>query len=195
MNQKFIRIIVFTLIGIIFFGTTGYFYFKKPSLSYGKIENYFTGADSITYPLIFDDIRLFDDTFDGEKYRAIHFGPTELLGFDASMIVNRMSSAKYKRVIADLSETGDFRESNIQTRNGGIGEIWVSDEKAHPTDSETCSFRYYYFIPLNDGSDYLLLDISFGQREWGISTSSCLIFEERNYQYLKAIIDYVIENN
>ncbi len=164
----------------------------KP-FSFGTLDNYLTGQESITYPLIFSDIKMIRD----QEFTAVNFGVQNFEGFQISMQVAKMARKEAEKLKSVLLERGLVSEGAASTKNGYVGEILSSDAKAHPEpDTKSCGFGYRYFIPLANSSQDLQLEIGVSQPEWGKNGdfSNCSVFEERNYTHLKAMVDYVFAN-
>ncbi len=185
-------VLIIVSVGVV--ATTGAFLvLEKQSrpLAYGRFDSYFTGQESITYPLIFDSIRIINDP----KSPAINFGPSNFDGSQIFMNVTKMSREDAYNFKSMLIERGLASEGRKSTQNGYIGEILSYDLKAHPNPNmQACSFSYRYFIPLAESDHELVLEIDASQPEWGLdgNYSHCSIFEESHYNALKAVMDYVI---
>ena len=194
-------IIIIVAIIIIFGGVFAYQKYLSPKtqnqnaplkpFAYGTLDNYFTGQEMITYPLIFDDIKILSDQ------NLINFGPQEFEGFQIFM-----SAAKSTRKDADnlksnlINMSGDVSEGQKRTPNGYVGELLSEDLKAHPSPSgQNCMVAYMYFIPLSNSDNDLVITVDFSQPEWGTKPGfRCTIFDNQNYTYLKAMVDHVIDN-
>lgn len=163
------------------------------SITYGTLSSYFTDQERITYPLIFDDIRVIKD----QKSPAIIFGPQKLENFEIFMIVTKMPRKDAENFKSNLIERGLVSEGLKTAPSGYIGEVLSSDLKAHPdSNAQTCGFGYRYFIPLTKSNNDLELYIQASQPEGGLAKPNfnCTIFDDQNYKYLKTMMDYVISN-
>lgn len=169
----------------------------KP-FTYGTIDNYFTGQERITYPLIFDNIRVDPDS----DYRSMNFGPQNFEGFEISMQVSKLprkDADNFKSML--INERGYSSKGSKTHRSGYMGELLSSDLKTYfdsnpqvdPHTFGVCSIVYRYFIPLADSNYDLKLEIYASQSGWE-GDSDCIIYDDQNYTYLKGMIDHVIDN-
>lgn len=162
-------------------------------IMYGKLDNFFTGQDSVTYPLIFDTLRDLSD----KTAKTVNFGPQTYEGFLISMNVSKVSRNDALASKTDLLDRGWKTEGKKITKNGYIGEVLSSDIKAHPEpNTQTCSFGYSYEIPLTNSNNNLIVSLNISSPSWEFSEGSepCTLFEDKNYYYYKALIDHVFDN-
>jgi len=196
-TKKFVISIILT--AVVAVGSTYFFLEIKRTQSehkpftYGTFDSYFTGQDSITYPLIFDRIRSNGDSI----APSVNFLAQNFEGFDININVAKVSRKDADNFRAMLIERGLTSEGSKITRNGYVGEIISYDLKAHPDpNTQSCSFSYNYIIPLAYSNNDLELMIYASQPDWGVDGdyTNCKIFDDQNYTYLKAMMDYVMAN-
>ena len=167
---------------------------KEPKpFTYGTLGSFFSGQDIITYPLIFSSIRNVGD----KNVPEINFGPENFEGFEIFMNVSKITRKDSNDSDKNFIERGWVQEDQRITRGGYEGRILANDLRVHPVSgSQGCGFSYMETIPLMESSNDLVLLISATQRDWGKDGdySNCKIFEDKNYKYLKDMIDHVIDN-
>lgn len=197
--MKYIKkILPIGLIIIIAIGGTYLFLKNKKTehkpFTYGTFADFFTGQDIITYPLIPNNsIRNVGD----QKSIAVNFGPEKFEGFDIFMSVEKITRKDSNDSEKNLIERGWVQESSRITRGGYEGRILANDLKAHPVPgSQSCNFGYIETVPLMESKNDLVLSIDVSQRDWGKDGdySNCKIFDDKNYKYLKDMMDHVIDN-
>jgi hypothetical protein len=151
---------------------------------YGTIGGYLTGSslEKITYPLIFDDIRIINED---QKLPAILFGPQKFENFEIFMSVSkapRKDANNFKSILIGR----DFVSEGVKTtKEGYVGEV---------LSSQVCNLIYHYFIPLTYSNNDLELEIRVSQFELDPAIPNCIISDDQNYNYLKTMVDYVIDN-
>ena len=183
-------VLVTVIVGGVYLVTTQKKEAAHQPFTYGTFDSYFTGQDSITYPLIFDSIRIVGN----QQSLSINFGPAKFEDFEIFMNVTKMTRVDAQRSRSLFVERGLLSEGTKTTQNGYVGEVLSSDLKAHPDpNTQSCDFTYRYFIPLANSADDLALTIQASQPEWGMNQNAvCIIFDEKNYKQLKDMMDYVI---
>jgi len=199
-SQKgFVIPLILAIVALLAIGGGVFVYESKkveaPQLSevikYGSIEDYFTSQSRIIYPLIFDQIKIFSSQNNPE----INFGPQQYNGVEFYMHALKVSKKDLGDYKADAIDKSLYIKEKY-TMNGYHGDILINDLKEYPmADSKSCSFSYMYIIPLIESDDVLILFVSVSQPDWGMKPDLiCSLFDDVNYNYWKAITNYVIDN-
>jgi len=204
MKQN-ILITILIVVSVILAGTTIYFaetnnvQLPPPTIqnertSYGTFNTFLTGQESITYPLIFDNIRT--DSTD-KTMPSVIFGPQTIAkDFQIDMVVTKMTRKSAENLKKELLGRGAVSVGTMMTPNNYAGEIIAFDLKAYPDpNTESCSLSYRYFIPLQNSQNDLQLEIGVSEPAWGVKPEvKCALFDEQNYKYFKDMIDKVIDD-
>jgi hypothetical protein len=166
-----------------------------PKVRYGSINFPSNEKLLLSYPLFFNQIKT--QLASKQNSALINFGPTNFpnSNFSFTMSANILSLSAYKTAKANLVVHGLTVVGAKTTANGHAGELLVKDYKAYPESTEDCTLTYWYFIPLTDNKNVLSIMTNLNQPAWKVDQASpCLIFQENNYNYFKAIFDHIVAN-